>query len=45
MSPSTTDQAEKIAALVDLVESGTGLLRTVDYLLRDMQTLSVVVSE
>ena len=34
-----TDQSEKVAALEDLVEGGANLLRTVDGLLRDIQTL------
>ena len=33
------DKSEKIAALEDLVESGDNLLRTVDSLLKDIQTL------
>ena len=43
--PLTTDQSEETAALVDLVESGAGLLRTVDRLLRDMKILSAVDGE
>ena len=42
LSPLITDQSEETAALVDLVESGAGLLRTVDGLFRDMRILSDV---
>ena len=35
----TTGQSEKIDALRDLVKSGHNLLRTVDGLLKDIQTL------
>ena len=45
MSPLTTDQSEETDALVNLVESGADLLKTVSCLLRDMQTLSVVESK
>ena len=34
------DQSEKTAALVDLVESGTSLLKTIDSLLKDINTIS-----
>ena len=40
-----TDQSEKTAALVDLVENGANLLRAVDCLLRDIHTLSGVSGE
>ena len=40
-----SDQSEMSAALIDLVESGANLLRAVDCLLRDMQTLSTLSSE
>ncbi|XP_064389780.1 uncharacterized protein LOC135337741 isoform X5 [Halichondria panicea] len=36
------DQSEETAALVDLVDNGANLLRTVDCLLRDIRTLSGV---
>ncbi|XP_064384980.1 uncharacterized protein LOC135333886 isoform X2 [Halichondria panicea] len=36
------DQSDETAALVDLVENGANLLRTVDCLLRDIHTLSGV---
>ena len=39
------DQSEETAALVDLVESGASLLRTVNNLLEDLQTLSAVNSK
>ena len=35
-----TDQSEETAALVDLVENGANLLRSVDSLLKDIHTLS-----
>ncbi len=37
-----TDQSEETAALVDLVESGANLLRTVDSLLKDVQRLTEI---
>ncbi len=37
-----TDQCEETAALIDLVESGTNLLRTVDFLLLDVQRVSEI---
>ena len=40
-----TDQSEETAALVDLVDNGANLLRTVDCLLRDIRTLSGVSGE
>ena len=42
LSPLVTDQLEETAALVDLVESGVNLLKTVDCVFRDLQTLSAV---
>ncbi len=44
MSPdlNDTDRCEEIAALVDLVECGTNLLRTVNSLLKDIQTLNEI---
>ncbi len=40
-----TDQSEETAALVDLVENGANLLRTVVSLLRDINTLNAVNGE
>ena len=39
------DQSEETAALMDLIESGTNLLRTIVHLLKDVQTLSEMSSE
>ena len=37
-----TDQSEETAALVDLVETGANLLRTVDSLLKDVRTFNEI---